>query len=102
MIFVLLSVVVLVVALVGGGTIAGRRMGYRVGGDVIVRCSQGHLFTTIWIPFVSLNAVRLGSRRFQRCPVGGGHWSLVRMVRDAELTVSERAMAAKFHDVRLP
>jgi hypothetical protein len=42
--------------------------------DVIVRCSQGHLFETIWIPLVSFKAVRLGTRRLQRCPIGH-HWA---------------------------
>jgi len=35
-----------------------------------VRCSAGHLFTTIWIPLASLKSVRLGDRRYQRCPAG--------------------------------
>jgi hypothetical protein len=38
--------------------------------DAIVRCSKGHLFTTIWVPLASFKAVRLGSRRYQRCPGG--------------------------------
>jgi len=44
--------------------------GYRVGRNVVVRCRRGHLFTTIWLPGVSLKAARLGWWRFQRCPVG--------------------------------
>ena len=24
--------------------------GYRLGGNVVVRCQKGHLFTTIWVP----------------------------------------------------
>ena len=31
--------------------------------DVVVRCSQGHLFTTIWIAGASLKSVRLGFKR---------------------------------------
>jgi len=54
-------VVVIVVAVVGG-TIVGRRRGYNFGGDVVVRCSDGHLFTTIWVPGVSLKAIRLERR----------------------------------------
>lgn len=38
--------------------------------DVPVRCSAGHLFTTIWMPIASIKAVRLGGERWQYCPVG--------------------------------
>jgi hypothetical protein len=41
--------------------------------DTPVRCSAGHLFTTIWVPLGSLKAVRLGGTRYQYCPVGH-HW----------------------------
>ena len=30
----------------------------RLGGNVVVRCSRGHLFTTIWIPGGSLKSLR--------------------------------------------
>jgi hypothetical protein len=68
---------------------------------VIVRCRQGHLFTTIWIPLASFKAIRLGSVRLQRCPVGH-HWSLVSPVRASELTDEERSFAAEHCDVRIP
>ena len=42
--------------------------------SIIVRCAQGHLFTTRWAPGVSFEAIRLGRYRFQRCPVDG-HWT---------------------------
>jgi hypothetical protein len=71
------------------------------GYDRIARCSQGHLFTTIWIPLISLKAFRLGNQRLQRCPVGQ-HWVLVRPVRDEDLTDDERREAAVHHNVRLP
>ena len=52
------------------GAAAGRRRGYSgMGGDTIVRCSRGHLFTTLWIVGSSVKAVRLGDKRYQRCPV---------------------------------
>lgn len=73
----------------------------RLGGEVIVRCREGHLFTTLWIPGASLKALRLGWSRFQRCPVGG-HWSLVTPVAAGELTDDERAQAEQQHDVRIP
>lgn len=75
--------------------------GYGVGGKVVVRCRQGHLFTTIWIPGASLKAVRLGWFRFQRCPVGN-HWTFVRPAKEADLTNEERRMAEDHHDVRIP
>ncbi len=91
----------MVVVLVGG-TVVARRLGYSgMGGNTIVRCRQGHLFTTIWVPGVSVKAVRLGWARWQRCPVGP-HWSLVTPVRDADLTDEERRTARERRDVRLP
>jgi hypothetical protein len=83
------------------GTLIARRAGYRLGRDTVVRCRQGHLFTTVWIPGVSVKAVRLGWWRFQRCPVGG-HWSLVAPVRESELTAEQRRSAAEHRDVRIP
>jgi len=82
-------------------TVAARRRGYGVGGNVVVRCRRGHLFTTIWIPGASLKSVRLGWYRFQRCPVGG-HWSLVKPVRESDLTEDERRGAAERRDLRIP
>ena len=75
--------------------------GYGVGGNVVVRCRQGHLFTTIWIPGASVKALRLGWWRFQRCPVGR-HWSLVTPVRRSDLTGRERRFADKHQDIRVP
>jgi hypothetical protein len=77
------------------------RRGYGVGGNVIVRCREGHLFTTLWLPGVSVKSLRLGPWRFQRCPVGG-HWSLMTPVRKSDLTEDERRTASHTRDVRLP
>jgi hypothetical protein len=82
-------------------TLAVKRKGYGMGGNVVVRCRAGHLFTTIWIPLGSLKAVRLGWARLQRCPVGK-HWSLVTPVRESDLTDAEREAAAEHRDVRVP
>ncbi len=90
-----------VVGALAVGTVVARRLGYKVGGNVVVRCRQGHLFTTIWIPGASLKAVRLGWARLQRCPVGK-HWSLVTPVRDSDLSDEERRLAAERRDVRIP
>jgi hypothetical protein len=73
----------------------------RLGGNVVVRCSRGHLFTTIWIPGGSLKALRFGWWRYQRCPVGH-HWSVVTPVKTVELTEQERRIASETRDVRVP
>ena len=83
------------------GTFAARRRGYKLGGSTIVRCSSGHLFTTIWLPGGSLKSIRLGWWRIQRCPVGR-HWTLVAPVKESELTDEERELAAQYRDVRIP
>jgi hypothetical protein len=75
--------------------------GYRPAGEVVVRCRDGHLFTTIWIPLVSFKAIRLGFVRFQHCPVGG-HWSFVVPVPDSELTDRQRWIADRYHDGPVP
>jgi hypothetical protein len=71
--------------------------------DTPVRCSAGHLFTTIWIPLGSLKAVRLGSVRWQYCPVGH-HWATVTRLTTREATPGpeELAAAARVHDLRIP
>ena len=70
--------------------------------DTPVRCSAGHLFTTIWVPLVSLKAVRLGWTRYEHCPVGH-HWATVtRLEDDPASTEEEFKEAARVHDVRIP
>ena len=80
-----------------------RRRGYKgaFGDNVIVRCREGHLFTTIWIPGISLKAIRLGPIRYQYCPIGN-HWSFVEFVNVAELTDEQRRRAARYRDSRIP
>ena len=73
----------------------------RLGGRVPVRCLEGHVFTTIWIPAASAKALRLGPWRVQRCPVGH-HWSLVRPLRESSLTDEELHSAATHRDLPLP
>jgi hypothetical protein len=94
----LLAVIVLLYAI---GTILARRRGYPMGGDVVVRCRKGHLFTTIWVPGVSFKSLRLGWWRFQYCPVGR-HWSLVVPVKEGELDEAERVLAHEQHDRHIP
>jgi hypothetical protein len=81
--------------------VVGRRRGSLLSADTVVRCRRGHVFTTTWIPGISLKAVRLGWWRLQRCPVGH-HWSLVTPVRTTDLSPAQRLLAARRHDVPLP
>lgn len=67
----------------------------------MVRCRHGHLFTTIWIPAVSLKSLRLGWYRVQHCPVGQ-HWTVVTPVNETKLTDEERHLARGHHDIRVP
>ena len=83
------------------GTILARLRGYRFGGNVIVRCRDGHLFTTIWVPGASLKSVRLGWWRLQHCPVGD-HWSIVSPVKVDDLSDADKQLAAEYRDTRLP
>ncbi len=89
------------VGVLATATIVARRLGYGVGGNTVVRCRKGHLFTTLWIPGVKLKAIDLGVARVQHCPVGG-HWSLVTPVRDSDLTDEQREFARAHHDLRIP
>jgi hypothetical protein len=82
-------------------TVVMRLRGYRMGGNIVVRCRKGHLFTTIWVPGASLKSIRLGWWRFQRCPVGY-HWSLVTPVKESELTEEEKRIASEHKDIRIP
>ena len=74
---------------------------HRLGGNVVVRCRDGHLFTTIWIPAVSVKSLRLGWWRMQYCPVGR-HWTIVTPVKEADLSDQERRAARGRYDIRLP
>jgi hypothetical protein len=93
--------VLIAVGVAVGGTLIARRLGYNLGPNTVVRCRQGHLFTTIWIPGIKLKEIDLVVARIQRCPVGR-HWSLVVPVREQDLTEAERQFAQAHHDVRIP
>jgi hypothetical protein len=81
--------------------LAMKARGYPVGGRIVVRCHQGHLFTTLWLPGVSVKSVRLVWWRIQRCP-SGHHWTIVTPVRGSELTDDERSEAEAHADSWLP
>ena len=84
-----------------GGTLIARRLGYNLGANTIVRCRQGHVFTTIWIPGIKLKEIDLVVARIQRCPVGH-HWSLVVPVRPETLSAEDRDFAQSHHDIKIP
>lgn len=81
--------------------VALKRRSGRIAGNVVVRCQEGHLFTTIWIPGASVKSLRFAAWRFQRCPVGH-HWSVVTPVRASDLALEARELAAATTDVRVP
>jgi hypothetical protein len=87
--------------LIVGGLIVAGLLNKLERFDRPVRCRDGHLFTTIWIPLASLKAIRLGPRRFQYCPVGR-HWSMVVPMRKASARLEELREAAGVHDLRIP
>jgi hypothetical protein len=69
--------------------------------DEAVRCSQGHLYTSTWLPYASVKALRLGRRRWQHCPVGH-HWAMTTRLDPAITTSGDLAEASKVHDWRIP
>jgi hypothetical protein len=98
------SFLILVVSLLVVETIVMRRRGYAFGRSVIVRCREGHVFPTIWIPGISLKALRLEPvrwMRFQYCPIGK-HWAVVVPVKVSDLTDEVRLAALEHHDLRIP
>jgi hypothetical protein len=99
LIYVLALVIFVAVAIRAAQMSRQRR--YRFGHDVIVRCRDGHLFTTTWIPMMSVKAIRLGLLRVQRCPVGD-HVTTVQLMRDEDLTPAELMEAGRHHDNGVP
>jgi len=99
----LLGIFVAVVLVLGLSTRELRRRRIKTPGtsDVVVRCGQGHLFTTIWIAGASFKSVRLGLKRYQHCPVGK-HWSVVTPIPQDQLSEADRIEAARVHDIRIP
>jgi hypothetical protein len=94
------TVIVVVLAMLAETVMLWLR-GHRIGGNVMVRCQKGHLFTTIWVPGASVKSLRLGWWRFQHCPVGS-HWSIVTPVRESDLTEEEKRIARENKDIRIP
>jgi hypothetical protein len=100
---ILIYVLAVVILAVVAARVArmSRSQGYRFGRDVIVRCRDGHLFMTTWVPMMSVKAIRIGLVRIQRCPVGD-HVTAVQLMRDEDLTPAERLEAGRHHDSGVP
>ena len=96
-----LFVLALVVIAYAVATATARSLGYKVGGKTVVRCRDGHVFTTVWVPGLSLKSVRLGPWRVQRCPIGP-HLTIVHPVREEDLTGPEREIALELLDTPVP
>lgn len=64
--------------------------------ESIIRCSDGHLFTANWIPLVGIRSIRLGTKRYARCPVNR-RWRLMERVSPGELSADQLAQAAAVH-----
>ena len=93
---------IVLAVLVVGTMVYFRRTGASVmAAKTIVRCAQGHLFTTIWLPGASFKSIRLGLFRFQRCPVGN-HFTLVHPINPSSLTPEARRQAEAVQDTRIP
>ncbi len=90
-----------IVAAYAVGTVIAVRQGYSFGWNTVVRCRQGHTFTTVWIPGASVKSLRLGPWRVQWCPVGQ-HVDLVHPVKGETLTETERSFALAHHDIPVP
>ncbi|WP_034087224.1 hypothetical protein [Streptacidiphilus albus] len=67
----------------------------------VMRCKDGHLFETPFLPMVSLKAVKLPRGRYQRCPVDG-RWGICDLQFTAELSEDERDEAHRNRTSRLP
>lgn len=66
----------------------------------IVQCSRGSYYETVWVPYISFKSIRLGSRRFQKCPVHK-RWELSRMVPDDEWSPEIIAEARRHKDTNI-
>ena len=91
----------MIIAALAAEPVAMWLRGYPIAGRLVVRCRKGHLFTTLWLPGISVKALRLAWWRVQRCPVGG-HWSIVTPVRKSELNARDRALARRRQDTWVP
>ena len=67
----------------------------------VMRCPDGHLFETPFLPMMSLKAIRTPRGRIMRCPVDGRR-GLVELMFTAELTPAQRDEARRNRTSPLP
>ncbi len=79
------------------GAVVAHRKGFKQDGEVAARCSQGHLFMTVWVDRWTWKRLDVGFLKIQRCPVGD-HWSVVRPLEMSSLTADEKKLAKQTHD----
>ncbi len=79
------------------GAVIAHRKGFKSEGEVVARCSQGHLFTTVWVGNFNWRRVDVGFAKIQRCPVDG-HLTVVRPVEMSSLTPEEKKLAKQNRD----
>ncbi len=79
------------------GAVIAHRKGFKRDGEVIARCRDGHLFTTIWVGEFSWHKLDLGWAKIQRCPVDG-RLTIVRAVEPGQLTTEEKKAAKQVVD----
>ena len=82
------------------GAIVAHRKGFKKDGEVVARCSQGHLFTTVWVDRWTWRRFDVGFLKIQRCPVDG-RLTVVRPAEVSDLTPEERKQAKLVKD-RVP
>ena len=80
--------------------LVARRRGFLFGMRTTVRCGDGHLFQTVWIPGASLTSLRFGPWRLARCPIGR-HFTVITPVREADLGRDELE-SAREHYTKIP
>jgi len=68
---------------------------------VIVECTRGGRYSTIWLPFGSLKAIRLGRTRIQYCPIHR-RFERVRKVDPRSLSRRARRRAQALRDLPIP
>ncbi len=66
-----------------------------------VRCSKDHVYTSIWVPLASFKSLRVGWRRWQRCPVGK-HWAMTYRLDQESAPPELLTQAAAVHDWHIP
>ena len=64
----------------------------------IVRCERGALYSTLWWPWGSFKAIRLGGTRIQRCPVHH-QWEKTQKVDVTRLSPDEITSAEAITDI---